>query len=61
MLLIDYMNDFNNKEMIFYKKFSRQDIQKPDITSDPFHELIYNAASQMIDNVVEAEQLEAIL
>ncbi|MGP1924515.1 MAG: hypothetical protein ACTS73_06445 [Arsenophonus sp. NEOnobi-MAG3] len=33
---------------------------KPDISYDPFHELIYNAPRQLIATVVETE-LEAML
>ncbi len=46
-MLIDFVNDFNNREMICHEKSTLQISTKPDIICDPMHELISNSASQV--------------
>ncbi|CRL45440.1 hypothetical protein SGGMMB4_03154 [Sodalis glossinidius str. 'morsitans'] len=61
ILLIDSVDDFNNREMIRHEKVYPTGVSaEPDITGEPLHELIRHGARQLMAAVVEAE-LEAML
>ncbi len=61
ILLIDFRNKFNNREIICNEKSTLQVSTKPDITYDILHEFISNTVrKKLIAHEVEAE-LEAML
>ncbi len=60
ILLIDFVNDFNNKKLIYYEKSTLQRSTKPDITLITLHKVIRNADSKLIGTVVK-RKLEAMM
>ncbi len=59
-IVINFMNDFNNIEMLYFKKNLLQISAKLEIISNLLYELTYNPNSQLIGTAVKIE-LEAIL
>ncbi|MGP1959158.1 MAG: hypothetical protein ACTS7E_04220 [Arsenophonus sp. NC-CH8-MAG3] len=55
LLLINLLNDLNNREMICHKKSTLQISAKLDITYNILHELIRNADSNLIGTALDTE------